>query len=189
MRPPRLPSSRLFQTPPFTVVLAVLASAVLMFYAAAGRNIVLASNRLGIEREVYRTLIDSLYTTTVDSGAPALRELYLYDHFSGPYIVGDSSIPKSIDEWLRNSIPGLPADARPDFRHWSADTSSLVAAMLAPGAAADTEAGLPFPGTRAHLHLLADSTLSAQAVDRADGVDFMRPSPTRRELYPFRELA
>jgi hypothetical protein len=32
--------------------------------------------------------------------------------------------------------------------------------MLPPNAAADTEAGLPFPGTRAHLRLLDDSTLA-----------------------------
>jgi hypothetical protein len=51
-------------------------------------------------------------------------------------------------------------DTRADFRERSADTSLIIAAMMPHNAAADTEAGLPFPGTRAHLRLLDDSTLA-----------------------------
>ena len=56
-------------------------------------------------------------------------------------------------------MPQLPVDARIDFRDRNADASSIMAAMLPPNAAADTESGLPFR-TRANLHLLDDSTLA-----------------------------
>jgi hypothetical protein len=132
-----------------------------MPFLFAGGSRLLASRRLAIERDVYRARIDSAYTQPMDSGSVVLKDVMLYDHFVPlQHVVGDTTMWSSTNEWLRDSFPQLSADARTDFRVRTADTSSIMAAMIASGAAAGTEPGLPFPHTRAHIQLLDDSTLA-----------------------------
>lgn len=140
-------------------MLAMIAIFIVPWLLIAGEKT--APSRLAIEQEVYRVLIDSLYTVPVDSGSRVLRDVMVYDHFAGPgRIFGDTAMWRQPLELLRNSVPELPDDARADYGTRQVDSVAIMDAMSSTDPAAVAGGDLPFPRTRAHVRLLADTTLS-----------------------------
>jgi hypothetical protein len=160
MRPPRLPRSRLFNTPPLSVVLATLAVLGLSLFAVGVSATIDRQDRLSIEQAVYRALLDSCYTVPNDAGSPPLKEILVYDHFVTLGVPGlESEIASSVTEWLRDSVPHLPSSAIEDFRRNATDTSALRVAFTSAAVTAHSSVWR-FSRLRAGVRLIDDSTLA-----------------------------
>jgi hypothetical protein len=140
-------------------MLAVMLCLGLSLYLTTNPRPFSPENRRAVERAVYRAVLDSAYTVVTDSSSRSLREIMLMDHFAGlggpaPF---DSLVAHEALEWLRDSVRALPPATITAFAQQMGDTSSIAGTLVA-HEVADSSPNL-WMGTRAALHLVADSTL------------------------------